>query len=49
MDGHVERYKSSEVVPMWVIKFPDTLVPYDIRGGQDTPGLFFLPQLAVAH
>jgi prepilin-type N-terminal cleavage/methylation domain-containing protein len=49
VDGHVEQYSSSEVVPMWVIKFPDSLVPYDINGGQDTPGLFFLPKQAVPH
>jgi len=47
IDGHVERYPSSEVVPMWVIKTLDGSIPYSIRGEESTPGLFFLPKQAV--
>jgi prepilin-type N-terminal cleavage/methylation domain-containing protein len=47
IDGHVERYPSSEVVPMWVIKTLDGSIPYSIRGEDNTPGLFFLPKQAI--
>jgi len=46
-DGHVERYSSSDVVPMWVIVNRADLTAYKIDGTQGTPGLFFLPANAV--
>lgn len=47
IDGHVENYPSSEVVPMWVIKNINGSIPYSIRGEANTPGLFFLPEQAI--
>lgn len=47
VDGHVERYSSTEVVPMWLIVNRSTLSAYKIDGTQGTPGLFFLPASAV--
>jgi len=42
-DGHVERYKSSEVVPMKVSLTPEGVPPYP----DGTGGTFFLPRDAV--
>jgi prepilin-type N-terminal cleavage/methylation domain-containing protein len=47
IDGHVERYPSSEVAPMWVIKTLKDSIPYSVRGEDNTPGLFFLPNQAI--
>jgi prepilin-type processing-associated H-X9-DG protein len=43
-DGHVESYKTSEVVPMKVSLIPDGSVPYPNGVG---PGIFYLPANAV--
>ena len=42
-DGHVERYKSSDTVPMKVSFTPEGAPPYPDGGG----GIFFLPRDAV--
>jgi len=44
MDGHVERYGPSEVVPMKVSKTSDGSVPYPSELG---PGVFYLPRNAL--
>ena len=41
MDGHVESYRPSEVIPMKVIKNRSTAEPYDDGVG---PGVFYLPR-----
>ena len=46
MDGHVESYSSSDVVPMDVIKDPLTNEPFE-RGIGVGPGVFFLPHAAL--
>jgi len=46
-DTHVERYHSSDVMPMWVIVRRSDLTPYKIDGTPGTPGLFFLPRQAT--
>ncbi len=48
-DGPVERYSSTEAVPMWVIVNRTDLTPYKIDGTQGTPGLFFLPPSAIPN
>jgi len=42
-DGHVERYKSSDTVPMRVSMTPEGVPPYPDGSG----GIFFLPRNAV--
>ncbi|UCF00344.1 MAG: type II secretion system protein [Planctomycetota bacterium] len=44
MDGHVERYTASEVVPMRVSQTPDGSIPYPSDLG---PGIFYIPRNAL--
>ncbi|MHC4159732.1 MAG: type II secretion system protein [Planctomycetota bacterium] len=44
IDGHVERYSASEVVPMRVSQTPDGTIPYPSDLG---PGTFYLPRNAL--
>ena len=43
-DGHVERFRPSEVVPMKVSKSSDGSVPYDSSGIGENYGDIFIPQ-----
>jgi hypothetical protein len=45
-DGHVESFKSSEVVPMKVSITPNGSVPYPSGVGLG-PGDFYLPEIAL--